>query len=206
MADAWLKKGLSPPAAIPSLLCLTRKPHLMLNVNCSRIHPAIRRNERSVKHRTRWEHRFLSQSPWSFREAATTSNSRKSRFQHVDGGGATHAPRRPRETRIEETRERGPHNLSATSVGSLLCTLSWDNLSGRQLLVISIPHARRPEELTSVPSNSRSVLERGSSSPCKLPSSLPIRRPPPVSQSLCLLCCFLSPSLFPSRCLQCTET
>lgn len=34
--------------AIPSLLCLTRKPHLMLNANCSRIHPAIRRNERSA--------------------------------------------------------------------------------------------------------------------------------------------------------------
>lgn len=33
----------------------------------------------------------------------------------------------------------------------MLCALSSDNLSGRQLLVISILHARRPDELTSVP-------------------------------------------------------
>lgn len=70
------------------------------------------------------------------------------------------------------TRKRGTHNLLAMSVGSLLCTLSWDNLSGRQLLVISIPHARRPTSSPLRTSNSRFPRERLECSPCKLLSSL----------------------------------
>ncbi|KYN04577.1 hypothetical protein ALC62_04568 [Cyphomyrmex costatus] len=52
------------------------------------------------------------------------------------------------------------------------------NCAGRQLLVISIPHARRPEKLTfSVPrTHDPRARERLESSPCKLPSLVPNAR------------------------------